>query len=73
MYNMVLVFNNHIFDGLTVMISACHSTKRGRPGFDSPSERFSFSELMAQYSFFAIFAFLRLFLFDTRLHISDSV
>jgi hypothetical protein len=31
-------FNNHIFDGLTVMISACHATKRGRPGFDSPSE-----------------------------------
>ena len=29
-----------IFDGLTVMISACHMTMRGRPGFDSPSERF---------------------------------
>ncbi len=29
----------NIFDGLTVMISACHySTKRGRSGFDSPSE-----------------------------------
>ena len=29
----------NFFDGLTVMISACHVTKRGRPGFDSPSER----------------------------------
>ena len=44
----------HLFDGLTVMISACHlsllplptkrfpsgnnETMRGRPGFDSPSE-----------------------------------
>ena len=28
-----------IFDGLTVMISACHfQAKRGRSGFDSPSE-----------------------------------
>jgi hypothetical protein len=30
--------NNDVFDGLTVMISACQPTKRGRPGFDSPSE-----------------------------------
>ena len=31
-----------IFDGLVVMISACQDSylnKRGRPGFDSPSER----------------------------------
>ncbi len=29
----------NVFDGLTVMISACHdTTKRGRSGFDSPSE-----------------------------------
>lgn len=28
----------NVFDGLTVMISACHERYRGRPGFDSPSE-----------------------------------
>ena len=37
-----------IFDGLVVMISACQDlylNKRGRPGFDSPSERrFSFCQ-----------------------------
>ncbi|KAH4084675.1 hypothetical protein HBH48_161970 [Parastagonospora nodorum] len=38
-----------IFDGLVVMISACQdlSNKRGRPGFDSPSESH-----MLQASFF---------------------
>jgi hypothetical protein len=37
----VVVFiqlGKRIFDGLTVMISACHSAMRGRSGFDSPSE-----------------------------------
>jgi hypothetical protein len=30
-----------LFDGLTVMISACHfQAKRGRSGFDSPSESY---------------------------------
>ena len=47
----VITFPKDVFDGLTVMISACHTgsflgkkpTMRGRPGFDSPSERVTFS------------------------------
>ena len=39
---------SNIFDGLVVMISACHclsDNKRGRPGFDSPSESLIFFAL----------------------------
>jgi hypothetical protein len=36
--NKALPSKKHVFDGLTVMISACHVTNRGRSGFDSPSE-----------------------------------
>ena len=53
-----------ILDGLTVMISACHSNEneRGRPGFDSLSGRFFVSLFflltVCPYTFFFFFAIL---------------
>jgi hypothetical protein len=50
----VIPFRYKVFDGLTVMISACHMAKRGRPGFDSPSERIASLSSCSETSFISI-------------------